>query len=251
MKKFVIFALAFASNFAPSAFADIPATHGMVLFGKSKTYASHLPMFHNPHNYQVLLELQLADVPGSKAVETYESLKNQSFIRFTLAPKPFDLTKVISGEMKQFTGYLYKGHFEQGGKSLGLVQVLVKEVVYSNTLSAHQMPPADSEFRSNSFLIFGSDSEFYALHVVSGQPSYDAILSIDHPGKFIHQNCGRADCPEPIKVPIDPATLPVIASEWFDTDNPPTFKQIGDYVNSFRLSAKVIETIYADDADLQ
>ena len=37
-------------------------SHGMALFGgKEALYASHLPMFHAPHDYQVVLQVHIAD----------------------------------------------------------------------------------------------------------------------------------------------------------------------------------------------
>ena len=42
--------------------ADVPTTHGMLLFGNETVYASHLPMFHSPHDYQLILELDLEGV---------------------------------------------------------------------------------------------------------------------------------------------------------------------------------------------
>ena len=64
MKK--IFAIAFFfisyaawGQHSIPASEDKPATHGMLIFGTNKIYASHLPMFHSPHNYQVILELDL------------------------------------------------------------------------------------------------------------------------------------------------------------------------------------------------
>ncbi len=36
------------------------ATHGMLVFGEQPIYVSHLPMFHPPHNFQVLAEVGFA-----------------------------------------------------------------------------------------------------------------------------------------------------------------------------------------------
>jgi hypothetical protein len=39
--------------------ADTPATHGMLLFGTKDIWLSHLPMFHKPHDYQVIMSVTL------------------------------------------------------------------------------------------------------------------------------------------------------------------------------------------------
>ena len=62
MKKlYVLIALAIAAGMAGAANAT-DGVHGMALFGgKDGRYAAHLPMFHAPHDYQVLLPIRLAD----------------------------------------------------------------------------------------------------------------------------------------------------------------------------------------------
>src|SRR4051812_9463415 len=60
-----------------TVYADTPSIHGMVVFGGEKdTYASHLPMFHSPHDRQVILKIALNNLPGSKALEKYTAAKS-------------------------------------------------------------------------------------------------------------------------------------------------------------------------------
>lgn len=35
-------------------YTDKPSVHGMTLMGTELIYASHLPMFHTPHDYQII-----------------------------------------------------------------------------------------------------------------------------------------------------------------------------------------------------
>src|SRR5262245_41628455 len=59
---------------------DPAAVHGMAMIGESRVFLSHLPMFHRPHDYQVLLEVELSaelrDVPAAL---------------HTFVPDPFEL----------------------------------------------------------------------------------------------------------------------------------------------------------------
>jgi hypothetical protein len=65
--KPLLLSLAFLA--AASARADAPAVHGMVLFGgKQAAYVSHLPMFHAPHDRQLILKVALADLPRSQTL---------------------------------------------------------------------------------------------------------------------------------------------------------------------------------------
>lgn len=41
-------------------YPDKPNTHGMLLMGMEIVYAEHLPMFHQPHDYQIILELEFS-----------------------------------------------------------------------------------------------------------------------------------------------------------------------------------------------
>lgn len=52
---------------------DKASTHGMLIFGKNKIYAYHLPMFHSPHNYQIILELELDETAKSLFIEDQKS----------------------------------------------------------------------------------------------------------------------------------------------------------------------------------
>src|SRR5687768_7078544 len=100
--------------------ADMPSTHGVLLFGDKVSYASHLPMFHEPHDYQVILKLALEDLPRSVTVRVHyeESKKNKKNL-FTLVPETMDLTEIINGTKTSFMASIYEGHFERGGRDLG------------------------------------------------------------------------------------------------------------------------------------
>ncbi|MGE3974950.1 MAG: hypothetical protein AB7F59_10530 [Bdellovibrionales bacterium] len=52
--------LAMTLSLSMTAQADPPSTHGMVVFGKNATYVSHLPMFHAPHDYQLVMKVSFS-----------------------------------------------------------------------------------------------------------------------------------------------------------------------------------------------
>ena len=158
---------------AVTAQADIPATHGMLIFGNKVTYASHLPMFHHPHDYQVVMKVSFTITP-QHAAQVYESLKAKGETLFTIAPELMDLTKVMDGTIPQFKADLFIGHFERGGKKLGKVTVKVEKFLVNTKLD-----PASAE--QNKFIIFGEAGEYFAAHVINGKPSFDAVLKVTQP----------------------------------------------------------------------
>lgn len=69
--------------------------HGMALFGgKDGLYASHLPMFHAPHDYQVVLQLHVADARLDAALK--RRLDGKTAL-WTVAPEKFDLDRLSPG----------------------------------------------------------------------------------------------------------------------------------------------------------
>jgi hypothetical protein len=69
-----------------AAAADVTyGEHGMALFGgKEGLYASHLPMFHAPHDYQVVLQVHVADPATDAALR--KRLDGKTAL-WTIAPK--------------------------------------------------------------------------------------------------------------------------------------------------------------------
>ncbi|MES3038668.1 MAG: hypothetical protein V4736_12245 [Bdellovibrionota bacterium] len=183
-----------------TAQADQPGFHGMLLFGGDTTYASHLPMFHQPHDYQVVMEIKFSG--PSKIVEIYNNEKKTSKGIFTLDPEKMDLTKVISGEIKSFTADLYIGHFEQGGTNLGKVTVNVEKIILGQKLN----PSAPETFK---YLVFGNKDGFFAVHLIGGKPNYDAVVEVSAPYHFEFQLCQTKLCEEGNTISKPLPTLPI------------------------------------------
>jgi hypothetical protein len=165
MKKLFSLALLFLSL---GARADRPSVHGMFLFGGRHLYASHLPMFHSPHDYQFIFELKWGQGSDPAALQNFQALLVQGLDFFTLEPEVMDLVPVMQGQKTQFRAQLYASHFERGGEPLGSVVVEVSKIIVARKLN-----PQDPNFEQ--FLIFGEEGEHYAAHLIGGKPSYDWI----------------------------------------------------------------------------
>ncbi|MBK22755.1 MAG: hypothetical protein CME70_02015 [Halobacteriovorax sp.] len=146
---------------------DPPSVHGMVLFGEEETYLSHLPMFHNPHNYQSILKVEL----NQKLKKAYlESKKGEEL--FTIVPESFVLPEMISNP-KPFMATLVKGHFERGGTPIGKGVIKIKQVLFHKKLKKEGQKP----FNYQGILI-GTKAEAYYLHSIVSVPDFDQISKV-------------------------------------------------------------------------
>ncbi len=185
-----------------TARADAPSVHGMLLFGGHTTYASHLPMFHAPHDYQLILKLTLRNSTSAGVIDSYVAAKKTSKDIFTLVPDVMDLTKVMDGSKKTFAAEIYQGHFERGGVSLGSVTVQVEKVLLSKKLDAHAVP------LQNEYFVFGESGEYFAAHLIRGKPNFDAIVAMTKP------SVDDAQLPLNVQGPVFSIDTPIVGDTY-------------------------------------
>ena len=146
----------------------------MLLVGNQVVYASHLPMFHRPHDYQVVLELELS----APAQAVYEASR-RDFPReavYTLEPEKFVLPELVA-HPRAFRADVYRGHFERGGTRIANGAVVqVRRVVYFRQLQPTEADPARPEF-----LVFGNAQEQFMAHRIAGRPDYDQVMRVAVP----------------------------------------------------------------------
>lgn len=142
--------------FSLNSFA-IDATHGMVLFGKEKLYASHLPMFHAPHDKQVVFTFVV-----DQSIKDQIAL-SQDTEYLTFVPAPFDLNKFVAAPF-DLVGDIYLGHFEKDGVLL-LSGVTLKNPKIEFLKENLQLSKRQTV---QSFKIFGTENDTYALYVNDG-----------------------------------------------------------------------------------
>jgi hypothetical protein len=166
-----LFLISFQTAIAAS---DPAATHGMLLFGTDEVYLSHLPMFHRPHDYQVILKVDLpATIQKSYLEDRRKNPKEKiytfvptSFVLPTLKDKPFALE-----------GSIYRGHFERGGTEIlknvktGIPKILeFKKLDAAATLSAPE------------YYLVGSPGKFFMIHSIVGRPNFDHVAEVTFNG---------------------------------------------------------------------
>ena len=176
MKSFFLsFIISFFSTivFAQHHHTDRPSVHGMFMFGTEKIYLSHLPMFHSPHDYQVIFEVDLAK--EVKEIYLKERRINSSQTVFTIVPEVFVLPDIVKS-LKGFKASMFKGHFERGGVVItNEVEIKIKKVVYFNKFKKEAKHPDRLEY-----LLLGNENEAFILHLIKAKPDFDQIMEVDN-----------------------------------------------------------------------
>jgi hypothetical protein len=151
--------------------ADKPSVHGMLIFGTEKIYASHLPLFHAPHNYQIILELEL-DKAAKKQFIT-DQQQHPEFTTYTIEPEPFILPDMIAAK-GSFKATLYRGHFERGGTKIAeKISIRIATVVYFKKFDAATVKESKAVF-----LLFGNSKEQFAVHHISSNPDFEQLIQV-------------------------------------------------------------------------
>jgi len=152
--------------------------HGMAVFGgREGLYASHLPMFHAPHDSQIVLRFHLADVAAERRLR--EELAARPRL-WTLDPETFDLLRLGPGHaqpLREFKARFFEGHFERGGRPQpGEQRVVVDEVLLFRRLS-----PAAREAATGRYRLIGRGSEWFAFKLIDRRPDFDHIVKLEAP----------------------------------------------------------------------
>lgn len=141
------------------------ATHGMVLFGKERVYLSHIPLFNQPHNLQVVVEVKVSGVPETQ---------NFADKLYTMAPTPFSLFDLANGTLPAIVGTVFDGNFEAGGRPIFRnVRFEVQRVIFQQGLlpTAQRSPTLD-------YIAVGTPSDPYLVHVIDERASFDSIVGV-------------------------------------------------------------------------
>ncbi|MGX4643576.1 hypothetical protein [Massilia sp. SYSU DXS3249] len=149
-------------------------SHGMTLFGdRDGLYASHLPMFHAPHDHQVVLQVRLADPQLDRALR---ARMQDTTALWTIDPERFPLSRLGSASASPLAGFsadIYSGHFERGGERVHVrVPFVVEKVVYFQRLD-----PATRTRGEAHYLPVGK----YLFKRIDSRPDVDHIVKLAAP----------------------------------------------------------------------
>ena len=172
-----------AALLAGSAAAASPhgatyGTHGMALFGGNDAlYASHLPMFHAPHDYQVLLQVRVADPKLDAALRQRLDGKTELW---TINPDKFELNRLAptaAAPLREFKADLVDGHFERGGQA----QYAGITVVVDKVLMFRQLSPDAARRDSARYVQLGTGKQRYLVKEIDSRPDFDHIVAVSAP----------------------------------------------------------------------
>ena len=148
-----------------------------VFGGREGLYASHLPMFHTPHDSQLVLRFHIADAAADRALR--ETLAREPQL-WTFDPEAFDLLRLAPGHaeaLREFKARFFQGHFERGGKPQPVQQrVIVDEVLLFRRLSLAPREAAKGRYR-----LIGKGREWFAFKTIDRRPDFDHIVRLDAP----------------------------------------------------------------------
>lgn len=164
----------------PAAQAAGFGSHGMAVFGgRDGLYASHLPMFHAPHDAQVLLRFHLADTSVDAKLRARLALRPQLW---TLEPELFDLHRLQPGSdmpLKQFTARFVQGHFERSGVERFAGQnVIIDEVLLFKRLDFKPASDGAVSPSAGRYLLLGSGREYFVVKEIDRRPDFDTIVAM-------------------------------------------------------------------------
>jgi hypothetical protein len=150
----------------------------MALFGgKEALYASHLPMFHAPHDHQVVLQVHIADPKLDAALR--QRLDGKTAL-WTIDPEKFELDRLsptAATPVREFKADLVDGHFERGGKT----QYKGATVVVDKVLLFRKLSADAAKRGSARYVQLGSGQQRYLVKEIDSRPDFDHIVAITAP----------------------------------------------------------------------
>lgn len=192
--------------------------HGMLLFSDGQQlFASHLPMFHAPHDVQVVLRIALADSHQQRAL--VEQLTKTPTAYWTLEPELFDLNRLGKQPpaLHSFKAKLYQGHFERGGRFMFESNVRVQQVDWFYPLQK------DNNATSRFQRLTQQPQRCLYMYRITRQPSFDQALVVKptHATALVH-------CPAVVHVPANPQTAAASMRAQLNADVTSVYLEIGD-----------------------
>jgi hypothetical protein len=159
--------------------------HNMMVVGEQTIFLSHLPMFHNEHRFQVIIEAAFEkDGMPLDGVYAEDRGKHPAERMYTLEPdkqQPFVLARLLSDDaesMRSFPATVFRGHLERGGvplPQLANVDVKVERVVYAKEIGAEADAP---HAEGLAYVLFGHPAEMFLAHRIAQPPDFDQLLGV-------------------------------------------------------------------------
>ena len=163
---------------------ETPQSHGMIVFGTSPVFLSHLPMFMKNHDYQVVLQASF----NADEQQVYEADRTaHPGLLYTLQPEAFTLPELLAPgpgkppARRSFRASLFRGHFEQPDADTDDI-VPKATVSVGRVVVGKKFDPGAAGLEQLEYVLFGSAPDLWLVHVLTKPPDFDHILSVDVDG---------------------------------------------------------------------
>lgn len=144
--------------------------HGMLAVGSGAIFLSHLPMFHSPHNYQLIFEVSMPALDADHVRLMYADGRD---IVTVVPTERWILPDKIKPGAK-FKADIHAGHFERGGKRVRQgVPVTVARIVHFRRFDPAAAPDPTR------WLAFGRSAQRFLAHRIEGAPDFDQIVEVE------------------------------------------------------------------------
>jgi hypothetical protein len=152
--------------------------HGMLLFGgHDGLFLSHLPMFHRPHDTQVVLQVHLANRRHEEELRRELAARPQMW---TVVPERFELDRLApeaSQPLRSFHADVVQGHFERGGKTVHANdEFIVDRVVFD-----HRLAPTGGPGAKLVYCVVDAGPaarEHFLVHWIATRPDADHVVRV-------------------------------------------------------------------------
>jgi len=162
--------------------------HGMAVFTDgSAIFASHLPLYRQPHDFQIVYRLAFDDKRAEQQIQQYlnENKRSDGQAVMTLLPEQFDLNELATAQTPTLKTRFFTDHFERGGQPMLFNDKKEVKVEYATPVLVEQLIVEDSEAledaarKANWFSISLPSKPQTAklfVHKIDTKPSFDAIV---------------------------------------------------------------------------
>jgi hypothetical protein len=181
----VVFSLAFvlqcrsahaAEQTASTSAGPSMGEHGMVLFGGGEgLYASHMPMYHRPHDVQVVFRLHIENATIDDAMRRELA---QHPVLWSIVPERFEIDRLAptaANPVLHLHADLVRGHFERGGVVVYAgVDIGIERVLMYRRLDADA--PKDGKAAYQVIDAGPNAKEHFLVKRIEGRPDFDHIV---------------------------------------------------------------------------
>ena len=186
--------------------SDPAAYHEFGMFGESRVYLSHYPMYHSIHAYQVILETKLLKGGRDWSPALRRDQKAHADRSYTLSPSRKGSPVTRRRADWSLPSYMKKGRAFNADVHWGgdVNQFLGRDVTTKITSVVHfrrfrEDDPRSPELR---YIIFGQPGDLYLAHLISARPDFDQIVSVElvdgalPDGPYLELRVPRPDVPD-------------------------------------------------------